>query len=189
MRIIPYLARIRDEFRIPMLYVTHDRLETLALADEMVVLVGGKVAQTGSVQEVFSRPANLEVASLLTVETVQPGRIVRGADGLVKVAVGPTVLTAMPHTLAPDSGEVYVCIRAEDVILTAEGSSPSSARNHLPGVVVSVAREGPLMRVELDCGFALTALLTKQACEELGLKPGNAVVALVKAPHIHLIPR
>lgn len=189
MRIIPYLARIRDEFLVPMLYVTHDRLETLSLADEMVVLVGGKVAQTGSVQEVFSRPASLEVASLLTVETVQPGRIVQGTDGLVNVAVGLTVLTAMAHTLTPSSGEVYVCIRAEDVILAAQGSSPSSARNHLPAVVASVTREGPLMRVELDCGFALTALLTKQACEELGLKPGHPVVALVKAPHIHLIPR
>lgn len=55
-KILPYLARIRDEFRIPMLYVTHDRFETLSLADEMVVLVQGKVAQTGPVQEVFSRP-------------------------------------------------------------------------------------------------------------------------------------
>jgi molybdate transport system ATP-binding protein len=71
-RIIPYLARIRDEFRLPMLYVTHDRFETLAIADEMVVLVNGRVAQTGSVPEVFSRPANLVVAGLLTDETVQP---------------------------------------------------------------------------------------------------------------------
>jgi len=45
------------------------------------------------------------------------------------------------------------------------------------------------MRIELDCGFVLTALLTKQACEELVLQPGCKVVALVKAPHIHLIPR
>ena len=57
MRIIPYFARIRDEFHVPILYVTHDRFETLALADEMVVLVSGKIAQTGSVREVFSRPA------------------------------------------------------------------------------------------------------------------------------------
>jgi len=45
------------------------------------------------------------------------------------------------------------------------------------------------MRVELDCGFALKVLLTKQACEELALKPGDGLVALIKAPHIHLIPR
>jgi molybdopterin-binding protein len=84
---------------------------------------------------------------------------------------------------------VHVCIQAEDVILLKGGDSPSSARNHLPAVVKSVTRDDRLMRVELDCGFALTALLTKQACEELALQPGNRVVALVKAPHIHLISR
>jgi molybdate transport system ATP-binding protein len=188
-RIIPYLARVRDEFRIPMLYVTHDRFETLALADEMVVLVNGKIEQTGSVKEVFSRPASLAVAGLLTVETVLPGRIVKTADELVTVAAGPTLLAAAAQNLPENTGKVYVCIRAEDVILVKGGDSPSSARNHLPAVIKSVTHEGPLMRVELDCGFTLTALLTKQACEELALQPGNRVVALVKAPHIHLIPR
>ena len=64
-KIIPYLARVRDEFRIPMLCVTHDRFEALALADEIVVLVDGKVMQTGPVSEVFTRPANAEVARLV----------------------------------------------------------------------------------------------------------------------------
>ena len=64
-KIIPYLARIRDEFRIPMLCVTHDRLEALALADEIVVLVDGKVRQTGPVSEVFTRPASAEVARIV----------------------------------------------------------------------------------------------------------------------------
>jgi molybdate transport system ATP-binding protein len=188
-RIIPYLASVREEFRIPMLYVTHDRFETLALADEMVVLVSGKIEQTGSVRVVFSRPANLAVAGLLAVETIQPGRVVKVTDELVTVAVGPTVLTAVAQNLPANMGEVHVCIRAEDVILLKGEGSQSSARNHLPAVVQSVASDGPLMRVELDCGFPLIALLTKQACEELALKPGDPVVALVKAPHIHLIPR
>ena len=189
LRILPYLARIREEFRIPMLYVTHDRFETLALADQMIVLVNGKIAQTGSVPEVFSRPASRLVADLLTVETVQPGRIVKTADGLVTVAVGSIALTAVEPNLPADADEVHVCIRAEDVILLKGGDSLSSARNHLPAIVQAVTSEGPVMRVELNCGFALTALTTKQACAELALKPGDQVVALVKAPHIHLIPR
>jgi molybdate transport system ATP-binding protein len=189
LRIIPYLARIRDEFQIPMLYVTHDRFETLALADEMIVLVNGKVAQTGSVQEVFSRPASLSVADLLTVETVQPGRIAGVADGLVTVSVGPVTLTAMEPNLPANAVEVYVCIRAEDVILLPGGDTASSARNHLSATVQSVTSEGPLMRVELDCGFPLTAFLTKQSCAEMSLNPGRRVVALVKAPHVHLISR
>jgi len=188
-RIIPYLARIRDEFRVPMLYVTHDRFETLALADEMLVLINGRAAQAGPIQEVFSRPASLEVADLLTVETVHPGRVVKTEHGLVSVAVNSTLLTTVEQNLPTGAREVYVCIRAEDVILLKGGDGQSSARNHLPAVVRVVTREGTLMRVELDCGFALKVLLTKQACEELALKPGDGLVALIKAPHIHLIPR
>jgi molybdopterin-binding protein len=45
------------------------------------------------------------------------------------------------------------------------------------------------MRVRLDCGFPLLALITRQACAEMGLQPGETVTALVKAPAIHLIPR
>jgi molybdate transport system ATP-binding protein len=188
-RIIPYLATIRDEFRVPMLYVTHDRFETLALADEMVVMVNGRIAQTGSVREVFSRPANVAVAGLLTVETIQPGRIVNVDGDLVSVAVGSTRVAALAQSPTANAGEVHVCIRAEDVILLKGGDSQSSARNHLPAVVQSVARDGLLVRVELDCGFPLTAVVTRQSCEELALGAGARVVALVKAPHIHLIPR
>lgn len=188
-RVIPYLARIRDEFRIPMLYVTHDRHELLALADEMIVLVGGKVLQIGPVREVISRPTNLAVAGLLTVETIQPGSIVKAAEELVTVAVGLVLLTSSELGQHPATGDVYVCIRAEDVILLKGDAGPSSARNRLAGVVQLVTHEGLHMRVELDCGFALAALLTKQACEEMALAPGDRVTALIKAPHVHLIPR
>jgi molybdate transport system ATP-binding protein len=188
-RIIPYLTRIRDEFPIPLLYVTHDLRELLALADEMIVLIEGKVAQTGPAREVLSRPVNLAVASLLTVETIQPGRVVKTSDELVTVLVGPLLLTAVKQNLPANARDVHVCIRAEDVILLKGGDSPASARNRILAIVRSLTGEGPLMRVELDCGFALTALLTKQACEELALQPGDPVIALVKAPHLHVISR
>jgi molybdate transport system ATP-binding protein len=188
-KILPYLARIRDEFHIPIVYVTHDRFETLSLADEMVVLINGNVSQTGPVQEVFSRPANLDVAGILTVETIQPGRILKTADGLVTVAVGSTLLAAVESNAPPGTTDVHICIRADDVIVLKGADTPSSPRNHLSATVLSIMREGTLMRVELDCGFPLAALLTKQACEELALKPGDRVVALVKAPNVHVIPR
>ncbi len=43
-KIIPYLARIRDEFRLPMLYVTHDRAEVSALCDEMLTMKQGRIS-------------------------------------------------------------------------------------------------------------------------------------------------
>lgn len=188
-RIIPYLARVRDEFRVPMLYVTHDRFEALALADEMVVLANGKVGQAGSVQELFSRPANLAVAGVLAVESVLKGCIFKIANGLATVTVGTTVLTAVDQNFPANTREVYVCIRAEDVILLKTADASSSARNRLPAIIRSIGQEGPLMRVDLDCGFALTALLTKQSSEDMKLNPGDRVIAQVKAQHVHLIGR
>lgn len=188
-RLLPYLARVRDEFRLPMIQVTHDRHEALALADQMIVLLDGKVAQAGPITELFTHPASPEVAGALTVETIQPGRVLQRSDELVTVRVGTTSLVALDPPLPAETSEVMVCIRADDVILVPPSALAASPRNHLPGTVRSLRREGPLVRVELDCGFPLAALLTRPACEELQLAPGGRVLALVKAPHVHLIPR
>jgi molybdenum ABC transporter ATP-binding protein len=188
-RIIPYLARVRDEFQVPMLYVTHDRIETLALADEMVVLVNGKVEQSGPVQELFNRPASPAVAGVLAVETIVKGQIGKIENGLAAVAVGPVMLEAVDPNLPAGARDAYACIRAENVIILKGSSVSNSARNHLPGVIRSLANEGPLVRVELDCGFPLTALLTRQSCEEMKLALGERITAQVKAQNVHLIAR
>jgi len=186
-KIIPYLARIRDEFKIPMLCVTHDRFEALTLADEIVVLVDGKVMQTGPVSEVFTRPANAEVARLVAVETLQPGTVTSVHEGLAAVNVNRATLTALAPPI--ESREVFVCIRGEDVILQRDAATASSVRNRLPARVVALRPEGALVRVELDAGFPLFALVTRPACAELALREGEAITALIKAPAIHLVPR
>jgi len=192
----PARLRVRNELRpmlrrlsIPTLLVTHDRAEALALGDTLWVMNRGKLLQHGLAHEVFSRPADLDVAAIVAMETVQPGRVLKITDGLATVAVGPAILTALALDVQAVAEEVYVCIRAEEVILVKGPGSPSSARNCLPGTVCSLAREGPMVRAHLDCGFPLAALLTHQACEEMLLRQGDAVSALIKAPHIHLIPR
>jgi len=96
-------------------------------------------------------------------------------------------LTALATDLPPGVGPVHLCIRAEDVILTADSGLSASARNQLSATVVALAPEGPMMRIDLDCGFPLKALLTRQACAELALRPGSSVSSLIKAPHIHLL--
>jgi molybdate transport system ATP-binding protein len=126
----------------------------------------------------------------LTIESIQLGRVVKRSDhDLATVAVGNTLLSAVASNVPPEVTEVYVCIRGDDVMLVKGPDAPSSPRNHLPSIVQAITREGALIRVDLDCGFALSALLTKQACEELSLQPGDRVLALVKAPRVHLIPR
>jgi molybdate transport system ATP-binding protein len=169
--------------------VTHDRLEALSLGDDLVVLDEGRIVQRGPVQEVFSRPVSLTVAGIVAVETVQPGRVLELNDGLATVLVGSARLTAVAGDLPAGATDVFVCIRAEDVILTNADVLRSSPRNHLSAAVQTIVNEGPLTRIELDCGFPLTAVLTKQACEEMALKQNDSLRALIKAPQIHLVPR
>lgn len=123
------------------------------------------------------------------IETVQQARVLGVTDGLATVALGTAQVIALADDLSSGAQDVYACIRAEDVVLARDGTIHSSSRNRLPAVVRSVQREGPLERVELDCGFPLLALLTPQSCEQLALREGSRVLALIKAPQIHLIAR
>ena len=183
------LRGLLRQFGIPTVFVTHDRLEALSLGDDLVLLDEGHIVQRGPVQEIFNRPANLAVAGIVAVETIQPGRVLEVQNGLATVLVGDARLTAVAGDLPAGTTEIFVCIRAEDVILSNASEFNSSARNRLSAVVRAIVSEGPLTRIELDCGFPLTAILTKQACAEMTLREGTAVLALIKAPQIHLVPR
>jgi molybdate transport system ATP-binding protein len=192
----PTRQRIRSELRgqlrqlgIPAVFVTHDRAEALALGDELIVMNQGRMLQRGPVPEVFSRPAGPEIAAIVGVETVQPGRVLDLQGGLATIVVGQARLAAVAGELSAGIAEVLVCIRAEDVILSGDAEAHSSARNRLPAAVRSLVSEGALVRVELDCGFPLVAVLTRQACAEMNLVTGARIHALIKAPQIHLVPR
>jgi molybdate transport system ATP-binding protein len=179
------LRRMLLELARPAIMVTHDRVEALALADTVVVITEGQVRQSGPVHDVFSRPSSLPIAQVVGIETVEPGTIVHVDEGLATVDVGGQKLTALA---APGIGKrVFVCIRGEDVLLQKDPSASTSARNRLVARVTSRVDEGPMVRIGLDCGFSLTALVTRPACEELNLQIGDRVTALIKAPAIHLV--
>ena len=193
---MPTRLRLRRELRrwikatgIPAIVVTHDRQEATSLGDELVVMYQGRTVQQGPVNEVFSKPSGAHVADVLSVETVRPGTILARTNGLAVVEVDGVALQVLTIGLPEDTRDVFVCIRAEDVILESPGERPASPRNRLPAIVLDLAREGPLVRVDLDCGFPLSSLLTAQGCEELQLQPGSRTTAVIKAPKVHLIPR
>jgi molybdate transport system ATP-binding protein len=82
------LRRLLRALGTPTVLVTHDRVEALALGDEIVVLDQGKVCQSGPVHEVFGRPSDAAVARIVGVDTVEPGKVLHVAEGLATVAVG-----------------------------------------------------------------------------------------------------
>lgn len=180
-------AKLLRELSIPTVLVTHDWTEALSLGDQLVVMVAGKVRQTGHPQKVFSSPEDIEVAHSLGVETIVPGKVVTRDGGLVMVRVGEASLWAV------DSGdgmsEVYACVRAEEVTLEKSLGIAGSARNRMSGVIVEIAPAGPLTQIKVDVGFPLVSLVTRQAVAELGLKLHEEIVAVIKAPAVRLIPR
>jgi molybdate transport system ATP-binding protein len=193
----PIRSKLRGELRallkrlaIPSIVVTHDWDEALILGDQMAVIHGGQVLQMGSPQEVFTRPANTAVARIVGVETIVQGKVLHVQDGLVTADVDGMALHALSddETITERTGEVFDCIRAEDVILEPVGTSATSARNRLTGTILSVRPIGALVRVEIDCGFGLAAIVTRSASEDLHLAPGGRVIAAIKAGAVHLVP-
>ncbi len=181
------LRRLLESAAIPTLLVTHDRVEALALGDRMAVMAEGCLRQVGTVQEVFSSPADLTVARVVATENVAMARVIGRENGLAILAVGSAQLTAVdPGHL---ESEAYVCIRAEEIVLEPAPGAPTNAQNLLAARVVALSQEGALVRVALDCGFPLVALVTRQSAEQLLLTPGREVAALVKAPAVRLVTR
>jgi molybdenum ABC transporter ATP-binding protein len=192
----PTRLRLRREVRAllqttgtPAILVTHDRLEALAMGDTVAVVVSGRVRQAGPAAEVFSRPADAEVASSLGIEAVLPAHVIAASGGLIEVAVNGMTLHVAEREPIAAGAQVYACVRAEDVTLETRAPGQASTRNHLPARIVAIASEGPIDRVTLDCGFALDALITRRSREDLGLAPGAHVTAAIKATSIHLVPR
>lgn len=182
------IRRILRRFGTPAIAVTHDWTLALSLGDELAVMGAGGILQTGPPEEVFSRPANLEVAAAVGVETIVPCRLEHRSEGIVTLAAGKHRIYAVDNGL--DCSEYYACLRGEDVTIEKGGDSVhSSARNHLAGVIKEIVPSGPLRKVTVDVGFRMTALVTRQASEDLSLAEGSEVAASFKASAVHLISR
>ncbi len=181
------LRNLLADAGVPVVMVTHEALEAATLADYVVVMDQGRVRQEGPMAEVFSRPADAAVARIVGVETVLHGRVIATKMGMATVAVGEAELLVIAPQLPAD--EVDLFIRAQDVALAPTPPSTGSVQNHLRGRVLTLVPEGPLIRVILDCGFVLTALITTRARDELVLREGDAVIASIKAAAIHVVPR
>jgi molybdenum ABC transporter ATP-binding protein len=193
-------ARSRDALRselktflaragVPAIYVTHDQMEALALADKMAVMEAGALLQVGMPSDIFNAPANPAVANFVGVETVLDGTVQSVADGMARVGIAGRTLHAVANGALAAGAPVLACIRPEDVGLAKSAHPDSSVRNQFAARVAAIEASGPLFKITLDAGFPLVAYVAKQSYLELGLAPGAEVVASIKATAVHLIDR
>jgi tungstate transport system ATP-binding protein len=180
------LAYVIRERKTTIVMATHNMSQGQRLADRIGVLMGGKVLQIGSPNEIFCLPTNMEVAEFVGVENILKGVIIDKADNLVTIQVNSSTIQAISDYQIGEA--VYALIRPEDITFTlAKGKT--SARNVFKGEITKIAAVGPLVRIEVDCGFPILGVMTKRSAEELGLDIGRKIHASSKATAVHVIKR
>ncbi len=182
--ILPYIERLRDEMKLPIIYVSHVVEEVARLADTLVLLDAGRVVAVGSVNDVFGRLDLRAQTGHFEAGVVLHARIF-GHDN----AAGTTFLDhpagrlsvgALPGAIGTT---VRLRVRARDVALAVGEPGNLSIRNRLNATVAEIgAPEGQTVEVKLDAGGEpLIARITPAARDALAVRVGQPVVALIKA--------
>jgi molybdate transport system ATP-binding protein len=182
--ILYYVERLRDELRLPILYVSHSIEEVVRLADVVVLLSEGRVLDTGPVAEMAAR---MELRAYLG--RFEGGAVVEATVAEQDLASGLARLDFQGGSLyAPDvdalvGEKVRVRIRARDVSLATVRPQSISMLNVIAGTVAALGEPaGASVDVRVDAGGTdLIARITRRSVAELGLEPGRSVFALVKA--------
>ena len=184
LEILPLIEHLRDEFRIPIVYVSHAVDEVARLANRVVVMDNGRVIATGPVEDVFG-PNRIQIgdnrfarSSFITGRIVGRRRQIRPDRDLPSGRHG---VACRPGRAV--GGEARVVIKATDVTLSTTRPRNLSVRTILSGTVSNIeTNDGPLaaVDVELQGHGRLVALATRMAIDELGLGPGDQVFALIK---------
>jgi tungstate transport system ATP-binding protein len=180
---------VLNETKITTVLVTHDRNEALALADRVTVLMNGRVAQVGTPTEVFSSPVNEDVANFVEAGNILRGVVTAQNEGLAAIQVGSQSIDVASDLTAGTN--VIVVLPYDDVtiLVPSPEKSCSSARNCLNGEVTRMFPIGSQVRVSVDCGFPITALVTRRSAEELRLEKGKQVQVSFKAVSTRVIKR
>jgi molybdate transport system ATP-binding protein len=181
--ILPYIEKLRDEARIPIVYVSHSVPEVARLATTLVLISDGRIEAVGPVAEIMGRldlqpmTGRFEAGAILSTRVAAHDR----ADGLTRLrcAVGDI---RVPHLDLPVGAAVRLRIRARDVLIAVTRPGGLSALNVLPGHIAELAPGGgALVDVRIDlAGDALLARVTRRAAADLGLVAGKPVFAIIK---------
>ena len=182
--ILPYIERLRDEVRIPIVYVSHAVAEVARLATTMVMLSDGRVERVGTLSDMLARPEMFPLAGRHEAGGVLTVRVTGHDpnDDLTMLASRAGTLI-VPRVEAPVGSELRIHIRARDVMLASELPAGLSALNVLPAVVVEIGdASGPIVDVALDLGGErLLARITRRSLRRLAIEPGRPIFAVLKS--------
>jgi molybdate transport system ATP-binding protein len=178
-RIFRLLQQIRDTFELPMLYVSHDPAEVLAIAEHACLLEDGLLVASGTPESLLGDASALRFIDHLGFDNVLR---VQRVEGRARTP-GGRLLHAPP---APGSGEAgWLAVRSQDVMLATEEPRGLSARNCFPAEILSMDTQDGGVQVTLQAEDLWRARLTEAAVTELGLEVGLSAWLVVKTHSLH----
>lgn len=187
-RLLEEISSIQRRSRIPFIYVTHNQSEAARLGNAMLVIDEGRILQEGSPLEVFNAPRTAPVARIVGTENIFMGQIARHniEDGTTVIDIGSCKVEIPYHDLLLGS-HVTVGLRSEDILISREHLTQTSARNVLPGKIESIIKDVDRAELVVDCGVDFKVSITPATVRILNLEAGNNVYLLIKARAMHVL--
>lgn len=194
-QIIPYLQRVRDESRIPMLYVSHDLTELLQMTDQLLVLDKGSLVARGKYGDLAHNDAALAVIHDRGFRNVFSGRVVRHSpeSGTTELQLGrdedASHRLQVPLCAASPCETVIVAIHPWDVALAAKPVERISIQNQIRGKVTRFTLHERSAIVEVDIGVPMISEVSLRSAKDLGINQGTQLICLIKSHAVQRVDR
>ena len=191
-KIVDDLRAWNSAHRIPILYVTHDREEVFALGERVLALEKGRIITQGTPHEVMTAPRQELVAQLAGFENIFDATVIATHEdrGTMTCRLGDSdVELETPMVRAEIGTTLRVGVRAGDILLATIKPQGLSARNLLPGMLVSAEQRDVRVIAKVDCGVEMEVHLTLAARDSLDLKRGAEIWLVLKTHSCHLMAK
>lgn len=180
--IISEIIRIAKKEKMTVIFSTHNPEEAVH-AEEVAIMIDGKIVQSGRFKDILYKPLNEKVAKIFGSVNIIEGSIMNWKDGIGRVKSDDKEIEVLTDI---KEGEVALFLRPENVILSKE-LHHSSARNNFKCEVRGILFKEVGIEIFLNCGLPLISFITRPSFENLNLKIGDPVYASFKASSIHVV--
>jgi molybdate transport system ATP-binding protein len=185
-RVLSYVERIVEEFRMPVVYVSHSQAEVRRLAEHVVVLDAGRMVASGPPDEALATRGAMQLKDASGPMNVLRVSDIREESGRGTGDIGGQRIVLPAFTETP-RGDLFVQVSPESVLLSRGDLQGVSARNHLRGTVRTILDIAGTCFVAVDVGQIIWAEVTPAAVKELDLRTGTTIFCLVKTHSLRVL--
>ena len=187
-RILPYLGRVRDEFSIPIIYVTHNMSEVLSLADWVLMIRQGRLIAQGVPRDILASARAISTMEDDTIENVFNVAVAESDrdGGRSKIRTEAGLELFVPY-LEKSGGRFQVGISADDILVGTQRPEGISAANVFPGKIRKVESIKDQVVLTVDAGDSFYVRLTPSAVARLGLREETAVFLIIKTRSFRML--